>query len=64
MTAAYAAPDSSWARRALLGAGQSYVTLRQPESAVIVYRKLLAASGLEPDLAATARSQLKALGVN
>jgi TolA-binding protein len=64
MTAAYAAPDSSWARRALLGAGQSYVTLRQPESAVIVYRKLLAASGVEPDLAATARSQLKALGVN
>jgi TolA-binding protein len=64
MTAAYVAPDSIWARRALLGAGQSFVTLRQSESAVIVYRKLLAASGVEPDLAATARTQLKALGVN
>ena len=64
MTAAYVAPDSSWARRALLGAGQSFAALRQPESAVIVYRKLLAAAGVEPDVAATARSQLKALGVN
>jgi len=64
MTGAYAAPDSIWARKALLGAGQSFTTLKQPESAVIVYKKLLAASGVEPDLATTARTQLKALGVN
>ena len=64
LTAAYLKPDSPWARRALLGAGQSFTALRQPESAVIVYKKLLAASGVEPELAAEARSGLKALGVN
>jgi TolA-binding protein len=64
MTAAYIAPDSKWARRALLGAGQSFGALRQNDSAIIVYRKLLRASGLEPDLAATARSRLNALGAN
>ena len=64
MTAAYLGPDSIWARRALLGAGQSFTALKQPESAVIVYKKLLAASGVEPDLAAAARTNLKALGVN
>ncbi|PWU18448.1 MAG: hypothetical protein C5B48_14740 [Candidatus Rokuibacteriota bacterium] len=63
MTVAYLAPDSEWARRALLAAGQSFATLKQNESAAIVYKKLLAASGVEPDLAATARSQLKELGV-
>ena len=64
MTAAYIAPDSSWGRRALLAAGQSFAELRQTEAAVIVYKKLLAASDVEPELAATARSRLKALGVN
>jgi len=64
MTAAYLGPDSSWARRALLGAGQSFAALKQSESAVIVYKKLLAASGVEPELAAAARSGLRALGVN
>ena len=64
MTAAYVAPDSIWGRRALLAAGQSFDALRQTEAAVIVYKKLLAASELEPELAATARSRLKALGVN
>ncbi len=64
MTAAYVAPDSIWARRALLAAGQSFAALRQTDSAVIVYKKLLAASGVEPELAAAARSRLKALGVN
>ncbi len=64
MTAAYLGPDSIWARRALLGAGQSFTVLKQPESAAIVYKKLLAASGVEPDLAAAARTNLKALGVN
>ena len=64
MTAAYVAPDSIWARRALLGAGQSFAALQQTESAAIVYRKLLAASGAEPELTAAARSRLKALGAN
>jgi TolA-binding protein len=64
MTGAYAAPDSIWARKALLGAGQSFTALKQADSAIIVYKKLLAASGVEPDLATTARTQLKALGVN
>jgi hypothetical protein len=31
---------------------------------VIVYKKLLAASSVEPDLASEARSGLKSLGVN
>ena len=64
MTAAYLGPDSIWARRALLGAGQSFTALKQPESAAIVYKKLLAASGVEPELAAQARNGLKQLGVN
>jgi TolA-binding protein len=64
MTAAYVAPESVWARRALLGAGRSFTALKQSDAAAIVYRKLLAASPVEPDLAAAARSGLKALGVN
>jgi TolA-binding protein len=64
MTAVYLKPDSPWARRSLLGAGQSFAALKQPESATIVYRKLLAASGVEPELATEARNGLKALGVN
>ena len=64
MTAAYLGPDSVWARRALLGAGQSFAALKQPESAAIVYKKLLATSGVEPELATQARDGLKALGVN
>jgi TolA-binding protein len=64
MTAAYLGPESIWGRRALLGAGQSFAALKQPESAAIVYKKLLAASGVEPELATQARNGLKALGVN
>ena len=64
MTAAYLAPDSPWGRRALLGAGHSFVTLKQPESAAVVYKKLLAASGVEAELAAEARTQLKTIEGN
>jgi TolA-binding protein len=64
MTAVYLKPDSPWARRSLLGAGQSFTALKQTESAAIVYKKLLAASGVEPELATEARNGLKALGVN
>jgi TolA-binding protein len=64
MTAAYLGPDSIWARRALLGAGRSFTALRQPEYAAIVYKKLLAASGVEPELATEAQNGLKALSAN
>ena len=64
MTAAYVAPDSVWARRALLGAGRAFAAAKQNDAAVIVYRKLLAGSNVEPDLASEARSGLKSLGVN
>ena len=64
MTAAYLAPDSAWGRRALAGAGQAFAALKQTDSAVIVYRKLLSGSGVESELAEAARKGLKALGVN
>jgi TolA-binding protein len=67
MTAAYAAPESSWARRALVGAGQSFTALKQPDSAAIVYKKALTSgpSGqIEPEVADAARRGLKALGFN
>ena len=64
MTAAYLAPDSVWARRALLGAGTAFAAVKQNEAAVIVYKKLLAASSVEPDLATAARTGLKSLGQN
>jgi TolA-binding protein len=62
MTAAYLTADSPWARRALVGAGQAFAALKQNDAAVIVYRKLLATSGVEPDLAEAARRGLRALG--
>jgi TolA-binding protein len=62
MTAAYLAADTPWARRALLGAGQAFTALKQNDAAVIVYRKLLATTGVEPDLADAARRGLRALG--
>ena len=64
MTAVYVAPDLPTARRALLGAGQSFSALKQPGSAVIVYKKLLAAKSVEPELADAAKKNLKALGAN
>jgi TolA-binding protein len=62
MTAAYLAPESPWGRRALLGAGQSFVALKDAKSAAIVYRKLLAHPGAEPELAAAAKKALQELG--
>jgi len=64
MTAAYLTADSPWARRALVGAGQAFAALKQNDAAVIVYRKLLAMSGVEPDLAEAARRGLRALGAS
>lgn len=62
MTAAYLAPTSPWGRRALAGAGQSFAALKQPDSAAIVYRKLLARSDVEPELADVAKKALQRLG--
>ena len=64
MMAAYVAPDTLLARRALLGAGQSFTALKQADSAVIVYKKLLAARSVEPELADAAKKGLRALGAN
>ena len=64
MTAAYVAPDTPVARRALLAAAQSFAVLKQADSAVIVYRKLLAAKIVEPELADAAKKGLRALGAN
>jgi len=64
MTAAYLTTDSPWARRALVGAGQVFAALKQNDAAVIVYRKLLAMNGVEPDLAEAARRGLRALGAS
>jgi len=60
----YVAPDLPLARRALLAAGQSFAALKQPDSAIIVYKKLLADKTVEPELADSAKKRLKALGVN
>jgi TolA-binding protein len=64
MTAVYVAPDTPVARRALLGAGQSFTALKQPDSAIIVYKKLLTGKSVEPDVADAAKKGLKDLGVN
>jgi TolA-binding protein len=64
MTAAYLAPDSSWGRRALAGAGRSFIALRQTEEAVVVFKKLLAQPDAEPELLREAREALAALGVS
>lgn len=64
MTAAYVAPGTPLARRALLGAGQSFTALKQADSAVIVYKKLLGGKTVEPELADAAKKALKSLGAN
>jgi TolA-binding protein len=58
MNAAYLSPESPFGRRALLMAGESYVVLRQPDSAVIAYNKLLAQPNLPPEIAQRARTRL------
>jgi TolA-binding protein len=64
MTAAYLTGDSPWTRRALVGAGQAFAALKQNDAAVIVYRKVLAMNGVEPELVDAARKGLRALGVS
>jgi tetratricopeptide (TPR) repeat protein len=62
MTAAYLAPESPAGRQAMLGAAQSFVALKQPDSAAVVYRKLLAQTAVPADVADAARQGLAALG--
>jgi tetratricopeptide (TPR) repeat protein len=62
MTAAYLAPESPAGRRALAAAARSFAAMKQPAAAAIVWKKLLAQSGLPADLAAAAREGLKEIG--
>ena len=62
MTAAYVLPDSPAGRRGLLGAGASFAALKQNDAAEVVYRKLLAQTGVPAELADTARKGLKDIG--
>jgi len=62
MTAAYVAPESAPGRRALLGAAESLVALKQPDSAAVVYKKLLEQSQAPAELTAAARRGLKEIG--
>jgi len=64
LTAAYLGTDSPWSRRALVAAGNAFAALKQKDAAVIVYRKVLGMSGVEPDVADAARKGLRALGAS
>jgi TolA-binding protein len=64
LTAAYLGNDSPWNRRALVAAGNAFAALKQKDAALIVYRKVLAMSGVEPDVAEAARKGLRALGAS
>jgi tetratricopeptide (TPR) repeat protein len=58
LSAAYLAPQTPAAHRALLEAARSLTAAKQPEAAAAAYRKLLAQSGLSADLSAAARKGL------
>ena len=64
LTAAYLGTDSPWSRRALVAAGNAFAALKQKDAALIVYRKVLAISGVEPEVADAARKGLRALGAS
>jgi TolA-binding protein len=61
MTAAYVAPDTPVARKAMLAAAQSLAAARQPDAAAALYRKLLAQSNLPPDITESARQGLSSV---
>jgi tetratricopeptide (TPR) repeat protein len=61
MSAAYIAPDTLPGRRGLLAAGRAFAALKQRDSALTVYRKLLAQRDVPPDLAGAARRGLAEL---
>src|SRR5262245_4719504 len=62
MTAAYLSPQSPAGREAMLAAARSFATLKQPDVAALVYRKLLAQPDLPADMASSARQELATLG--
>jgi hypothetical protein len=55
------APDTPVARKSMLAAAESLAAAKQPDAAAIVYRKLLAQTGLPSDVADAARQGLSAL---
>ena len=59
LTAAHLTPESSWGRRALVGAVRSLVKTGDRASAETIYRRLLASSTTEPELLAQARQALR-----
>jgi tetratricopeptide (TPR) repeat protein len=61
MTAAYVAPDSPAAKKALLAAAQTLAAAKQTDAAAIVYRKLLAHANLPAEVADAARQGLSGL---
>jgi TolA-binding protein len=62
LTAAYLAPESPWAPRALLGAVRSQVALGDRASAETSYRRLMEWGGNEPALVEQARRALRSGG--
>jgi len=62
MTAAYVAPDSQAGRLGLLGAGTCFTALKQNDAAEVVYKKLLAQTGVPAELLEKARKGLRDLG--
>jgi TolA-binding protein len=62
LTAAYLAPESPWAPRALLGAVRSQVALGDRASAETSYRRLVEWGGHEPELVEQARRTLRSGG--
>jgi tetratricopeptide (TPR) repeat protein len=61
MTAAYVAPDSPAAKKALLSAAQTLAAAKQGDAAAVVYRKLLAMANLPAEVEQAARQGLGAL---
>jgi TolA-binding protein len=61
MTAAYVAPDSPAANKALLSAAQTLAAAKQADAAAILYRKLLAHADIPAEIADAARQGLSAL---
>ena len=64
LTAAYLPATRRGRGAALVGAGLAFAALKQNDAAIIVYRKLLAMNGVEPDLAEAARRGLRALNAS
>jgi TolA-binding protein len=62
LTAAYVAPETPAARRALLSAARSFAALKLDDVAGSAYRKLLAQADLPAEVRDAARKELAGLG--